>query len=41
MGLTPKDGVHLSHRIVEIDQQGNVGTYQCNPQAFIVNTAEL
>ena len=32
---------YRGYRIVEIDRQGNVGTYQCNPQAFIVNTAEL
>lgn len=32
---------YRGYRIVEIDEEGNVGTYQCNPQAFIVNRAEL
>ncbi len=32
---------YRGYRIVEVDQEGTVSTYQCNPEAFIVNKAKL
>ncbi|MDW7692624.1 metallophosphoesterase [Flammeovirgaceae bacterium SG7u.111] len=32
---------YRGYRIVEINEEGNIQTYQCNPQAFKVNKAKL
>jgi len=32
---------YRGYRIVEVDQEGKVRTYQCNPQAFVVNKTSL
>ena len=32
---------YRGYRIVEVDQEGKVSTYQCNPRAFIVNKTKL
>ncbi len=32
---------YRGYRIVEVDQEGTISTYQCNPRAFIVNKTNL